>query len=233
MQPVGHNEGVRKHPPVTVDPVRFVLHGVDNDVLELVEQHLVQETGQARPSCFLKPLVHVRQCFLLRFVEGSIGADREARLPAGVVDETRGGSPAQRQFHVGHAGHHRSLGERLKHTGRSDVHLVGGVNDRKKLVSHALPEKMERGGIPVPRLSVGGVALIKFHHRLRNFHWGSAQTAEAFVNKRSQPLLAFGLHATYASVPAVLEQTTDPRIQLVFKEFNLCSNGRNSCFRVG
>ena len=58
--------------------MRFVLHGVDNDVLELVEQHLVQETGQARPSRFLKPLVHVRQCFLLRFVEGSIGADREA-----------------------------------------------------------------------------------------------------------------------------------------------------------
>ena len=53
------------------------------------------------------------------------------------------------------------------------------------------------------------------------------------MDKRSQPLFAFGLHATHASVPAVLEQTTNPRIQLVFKEFNLSSNGRNGCFRVG
>ena len=101
------------------------------------------------------------------------------------------------------------------------------------MVSHALPEKVKRGVIPVPWLDIGDVASIKFHHRLRNFHRGGAQTAEAFVNKRSQPLLAFGLHATYASVPAILEQSTDPRIQFVFKEFNLCSDGRNGCFRVG
>ena len=69
------------------------------------------------------------------------------------------------------------------------------------------------------------MSLVEFNHRLCHLDRGGAQAAEAFMNEGRQALLAFGLNPAHTSVPTVFQQTTDPRIQFVFKELNFCTNG--------
>ena len=57
------NKGIWQHATIAVDPMRFILHGVNDDVVETVEQHVVHQSSHARSIEGCKSFLHVVESF--------------------------------------------------------------------------------------------------------------------------------------------------------------------------
>lgn len=64
-----NDKGIGKHTTITVHPVRFILHGIDHNVMQAVKQDVVHEVRQPRSTHTTKALTHVVKRLFLGCVE--------------------------------------------------------------------------------------------------------------------------------------------------------------------